>query len=64
MVRHSPGGASGKEPTCQGRRLEFDPWVGHIPWRRAGQPAPVFLWRIPRVEEPGGPQSTGLQSQT
>ena len=40
------GGASGKEPACQCRRLEiggFDPWVGKIPWRRKGQPAPVFL---------------------
>ena len=40
-----PGGVSGKEPTCQGRRKrsEFDPWVGKIPWRRAWQHAPVFL---------------------
>ena len=41
-----PGGASGKEPTCQcGRhkRQGFDPWVGKIPWRRAWQPTPVFL---------------------
>ena len=33
-----PGGASGKEPTCQCRRhkrYRFDPWVGKIPWRRA-----------------------------
>ena len=30
-----PGGASGKEPTCQRRRHErrgFDPWVGTITW--------------------------------
>ena len=29
-----PGGASGKEPACQGRRhkrLRFDPWVRKIP---------------------------------
>ena len=26
-------------------RLEFDPWVGKIPWRRAWQPTPVFLPR-------------------
>ena len=35
-----------KKPTCQCRRnkrLEFDPWVGKIPWRRAQQPTPVFL---------------------
>ena len=43
---HFPGGASGKGPTCQCRRLKrhkFDLWVGKIPWRRAWQPAPVFL---------------------
>ena len=41
-----PGGASAKEPTCQCRRLSrlgFDPWVGKIPWRKAWQPAWVFL---------------------
>ena len=25
------------------KRRGFDPWVGKIPWRRAWQPAPVFL---------------------
>ena len=32
-----PGGASGKEVTCQCRRYKrhkFDPWLGKIPWRR------------------------------
>ena len=38
-----PGGASGKEFSCQSRRHMFDPWVGKIPWRRAWQPTPVFL---------------------
>ena len=41
-----PGGASSKEPVCQGRRPKrwgFDPWIRKIPWRRAWQPAPVFL---------------------
>ena len=41
-----PGGASGKEPTCQCRRqkrCEFDTWVGNIHWRRAWQPTPVLL---------------------
>ena len=41
-----PGGASGKESTCQcrrHRRCEFNPWVGKNPWRRAWQPTPVFL---------------------
>ena len=22
---------------------QFDPWVGKMPWRKAWQPAPVFL---------------------
>ena len=41
-----PGGASGKEPTCQCRRPKrhrFDPWARKIPWRRAWQATPVFL---------------------
>ena len=38
-----PGGASGTEPICQCKRCGFKPWVGKIPWRRAGQPTPVFL---------------------
>ena len=41
-----PGGASGKEPACQCRRLKrcgFDPWVGKSPGRRAWQPTPVSL---------------------
>ena len=40
------GGASGKEPACQCRRLQrcrFDPCMGKIPWRRKWQPTPVFL---------------------
>ena len=45
-----PGGASGKEPACQCRRLKthgFDPWVGKIPWRRKWQPTAVFLLENP-----------------
>ena len=42
----SQGGASGKESAWKCRRHKrrgFDPWDGKIPWRRAWQPAPVFL---------------------
>ena len=58
-----PDGGSGKEPACQcrrGKRLEFDPWVGKIPWRRKWQPTPVCL---PRKfhEETGRLQSMGPQ---
>ena len=38
-----PGGAGGKEPTCQCRRYRkcrFSPWVGKIPWRGHGN----LLW--------------------
>ena len=39
-----PGFPGGSMVNClQYRRLEFDPWVGKIPWRRKWQPTPVFL---------------------
>ena len=41
-----PGGTNDKESTYQRRRPErcgFSPRVRKIPWRRAWQPAPVFL---------------------
>ena len=41
-----PRWCSGKESTCQCRRLKrrgFDPWVWKIPWTRKWQPIPVFL---------------------
>ena len=49
-----PGGASGKEPACQCRRHKrhkLNPWVRKIPWRRAGQPTPVFLPREPHGQK-------------
>ena len=51
-----PGGTSGKEPTCQCRRLKrhgFDPWVGKIPRRGKWQPS-ILAWRILWAEKPGG----------
>ena len=36
------GGSDGKESTLQRKRLEFDPWVGKIPWRREQLTTPVF----------------------
>ena len=36
-----PGGANGKEPTCQCsrcKRCRLDPWAGKMPWRRNGNP--------------------------
>ena len=33
----------GKESTYQCKRRGFHPWVWKMPWRRKGQPTPVFL---------------------
>ena len=33
----------GTESALQCERPGFDPWMGKIPWRRAGQPTPVFV---------------------
>ena len=38
-----PRWLNGKESACQFRRLEFEPWVRKILWRRKWQPIPVFL---------------------
>ena len=48
------GGASDEEPACQCRqkRCEFNPWVGKIPWRRAGTPLKYFC-----LENPHGQRS-------
>ena len=58
-----PGGANGKEPTCQCRRHKrrgFDPWVRKISWRKARQPTPGFLpGESPWTEDPGELQSIG-----
>ena len=40
----------------------WDSWVGKIPWRREGQPTPVFLpGESPWTAEPGRLQSMGSQ---
>ena len=39
-----PGGANGKESSCQCRRhkrCRLDPWVEELPWSRKWQPTPV-----------------------
>ena len=61
-----PGGASGKEPTCQCRRHketrvqsldQVDPLEEGMITHSSS-----LAWRIPCTEEPGGLQSMGLQS--
>ena len=60
-----PGGASGKEPTCQCRRCKrhrFDPWVGKIPWRRVmATHSSILAWKISWTAEPGGLRFMGSQ---
>ena len=59
-----PGGASGKEHTCQCKRCKrhgFDTWAGKIPWRRAQQPTPIFLPGESHGQETARLQSIGLQ---
>ena len=58
----SPGGASGKEPTCQCRRHKrcgFNPWVEKIPLEEGmATHSSILAWRILWTEEPGGQWST------
>ena len=37
------GSSAGEESTCNAMRLQFDSWIGKIPWRRDSLPTPVFL---------------------
>ena len=52
-----PGGSVVKNPPAV-----WETWVGKMPWRKAWQPAPIFLsGESPWTEEPGGLQSIGSQ---
>ena len=58
-------GTSGKEPTCQCRRLKRDagsiPGSGRSPGGGNGNPLQYYCLEIPWMEEPGGLQSIGSQ---
>ena len=59
-----PGGASGKESDCQGRRQEMQ--VRSLGWEdplEEGLAAhsSILAWRTPWTEEPGGLWSIGSQ---
>ena len=55
MLSGFPGGTSGKEPACQGRRPKrhgLDPWVGKVPLEEGmATHFSVLAWRIPWTEE-------------
>ena len=61
-----PGGANGKESTCQcwrHKRLEFDPWVQKIPLQKGmATHSSILAWRISWTEEPGRLQTMGSYS--
>ena len=62
------GGSEGKKSACsvgEAGDVGLIPEWGRFPWRRAWQPAPVFLpGEFPWREEPGGLQPMGSQSRT
>ena len=66
--RGFPGGPSGKEPTCQCRRLKkCRVWsLGREDPLEEGMAthSSIHAWRIPWTEEPGGLQCIGSQSCT
>ena len=48
-----PCGSESKESACNVGNLEFDPWFGKTPWKRAWQPTLVYLCgESPLAEEP------------
>ena len=63
MVIGSPGGSDGKASACNVGDLASIPGLGRSSEEGNGYPStPVFLpGKIPWTEEPGGPQSMGLQ---
>ena len=53
-----PGGSDSKESAYNGGDMGLIPGLGKIPWKRAWQPAPVFLpGESPWTEEPVGLES-------
>ena len=61
-----PGGASGKEPTCQCRRGKRPGWVRSLSGGRSLEEgmathSSILAWKIPWTEERGRLQSMGLQ---
>ena len=55
---------SGKESAYQCRRHKrhrFNHWVRKIQEEGMATHSSILVWKIPRIEKPGGLQSTGLQ---
>ena len=59
-----PGGADGKESTCNVGDLGLIPGLGRSLKEGMASHSSILAWRIPWTEEPGGLQSRGSQSWT
>ena len=55
-----PGGSDGKESACNAVDTSSIPGSGRSPGKGNGNPL-QYSWRIPWIEEPGGPQTMRLQ---
>ena len=55
-----PGGSDGKESACNSGDQGLIPGSGRSPGGGHGTHSNTLAWRIPRTEEPGGLQSTGV----
>ena len=56
------GGLVGKESACNTGDTGSIPELGRSPGRRHEIHSSILAWRLPWTEEPGGIQSTGLQT--
>ena len=55
------GGSEVKASACNAGDLGSIPESGRSPGEGNGNHSSILAWRIPRMEEPGGLQSTGSQ---
>ena len=56
-----PGGSHGKESACNAGDPGSIPGLERSPGEGIGNPLSTLAWRLPWTEEPGRPQSMGLQ---
>ena len=56
-----PGGSEGKVSVCDAGEPGSIPGSGRSLGEGNGNPPNILAWRIPWTEEPGEPQSMGLQ---
>ena len=58
-----PGGTDGKSSACNAGDLHLIPGLGRSSGEEMATHSSTLAWRIPRTEEPGGPQSTGFRKE-